>query len=234
MKDSRLVIYSIVIIAAAVAVLLFAVFGTAGGNTPAVQLPPAASGADSGSSTADVTPQTVQAAISTLSRPDSYSRTLTTEDFWTGGSSSRKLQVWVSGSSTRIQSGSDRATENILLTSAGIWIWYDGVSGVWHSDGSDSSEADQWTRCVSYEELLKLDASKITGAGYAKYAGENCIWAEYSTPEFGYRNREYISVTTGILMGVETYDGDTLVYRMTSGAPSVTTQDASLFKIPEG
>ena len=74
---------------------------------------------------------------------------------------------------------------------------------------------------------------KAEAAVAEKYAGDNCVWAEYTTPELGYRNREYISVSTGILMGVETYDGDTLIYRTTSGAPTLAAPDASLFTPPK-
>jgi hypothetical protein len=34
-------------------------------------------------------------------------------------------------------------------------------------------------------------------------------------------------------MGVETYDGDTLIYRTTSGAPTLAAPDASLFTPPK-
>ena len=78
-----------------------------------------------------------------------------------------------------------------------------------------------------------MDVTSITAAGYAKYAGESCVWAEYTTPELGYRCREYISVNTGILMGTESWDGTKLVYRMKCGTPSVAPQDAGLFKAPD-
>ena len=74
---------------------------------------------------------------------------------------------------------------------------------------------------------------QFTAAGYAKYAGESCVWAEYTTPELGIRCREYISVNTGILMGTESWDGTKLVYRMKCGTPSVAPQDAGLFKAPD-
>ena len=93
MKDNKLAIISAVIIAAAVIVLLVAMFGGGGGDTPAVTLPSAAaaSGTDAGSLAA-VTPETVQAVIKTLSRPNSYSRSVTAEDYFSGGSSSAALK----------------------------------------------------------------------------------------------------------------------------------------------
>ena len=235
MKGKKLTEISITVIAAAVIVLLAVLFGGGKTKTPAVTLPSAAQGAVSGGADlADVTPQTVQAAIKTLSRPDSYSRTVTAETFWAnGGKSSEVLRVWVSGGSTRVKLDRAGKTENIIAGGKGVWIWYDGSSGVYHSELAGNADADRWIRARTYEDLLKLDPSEITAAGYGKYAGDSCLWAEYSTTDFGYRERAYISVSTGILMGVETYDGETLVYRMTSGTPSLAVPDSGLFTPPK-
>lgn len=236
MKDKKLAVISIIVIIAAVAVLLFAIFGGSGPKTPAVTLPSAAQGppSDSDNHLADVTPGTVQAVIKTLSRPDSYSRTVTAEEFWDGGGkSSSVMRVWVSGGSTRINLDRDGVTENIIVTGGGVWIWYDGRQNVFHSKNTDSTDADRWMRSLTYESFLTLDPSAITGAGYSKYAGGSCVWAEYKTPQLGYTERAYISVGTGLLMGVETYDNGALVYRLTSGAPSLTAPDASLFIPPK-
>ena len=235
MKDKKLAVISIIVIIAAVAVLLFAIFGGSGPKTPAVMLPSAAQGPSSDSDNlTDVTPETVQAVIKTLSRPDSYSRTVTAEEFWDGGGkSSSVLRVWASGGKTRINLDRDGVTENILVTGGGVWIWYDGRQKVFHSKNTDSTDADRWMRSLTYESFLTLDSSAITGAGYSKYAGGSCVWAEYKTPELGYTERAYISVSTGLLMGIETYDNGALIYRLTSGAPSLTAPDASLFVPPK-
>jgi len=235
MKDKKLAVISIIVAVAAVVLLLLAFFGGGGPRTAAVTLPSAAPGGVSGGDgAADVTPSTVQAVLKTLSRPDSYSRTLTAEDHWVdGGVSTSVLRVWVSGGSTRITLDHGGRTEDILVTSQGVWIWYDGSSGVYHGESVNSTTADRWMRAVTYESLLALDPSEITGAGYGKYAGDSCVWAEYTTPELGYTERAYVSVSTGLLMGVETYDGGTLVYKLTSGTPSLTAPDAGLFTPPQ-
>ena len=44
----------------------------------------------------EVTPETVQAAIETLHRPEAYSRTVTVEYLWTGGSGTIELSTAVS------------------------------------------------------------------------------------------------------------------------------------------
>lgn len=235
MRDRRLTIISISTIALAILALVLALFIGVGTDTAPVLLPSAGgSTSGDGGSFATVTPSTVQAVIETLSRPDSYSRTAVAEDFWDGGSGATQLRTWVSGGKTRINILRGGVTENILVTEDGVWIWYDNADGVFHSaEPAEDGDADLWMRAVSYERLLDLPAEDISGAGYTRFAGESCIWAEYVTGEFGYRERAYVCVNNGILMGVETYDGDRLIYRLTSGSPSVTTQDESLFTPPK-
>ena len=50
----------------------------------------------------------------------------------------------------------------------------------------------------------------------------------------GYENEIYVSVTTGLLMSASTYDGSTLIYRMSSSEPELTAPDEALFTVPDG
>ena len=122
--------------------------------------------------------------------------------------------------------------KNILLRDAKLYIWYDNSSGVYESDIMSASEADEWLRCIDYEELLQLPASAILSTNYELFGGESCICVEYSSGELGYLNRVYVSVSTGLLMGAETYDGDSLIYSMSSSAPSFSAPDESMFRLP--
>lgn len=85
---------------------------------------------------------------------------------------------------------------------------------------------------MSYEEVLGLDSSAITDAGYIRLEDEMCIYVRYSSGEFGYDNVCYVSVDTGLLMGSEIYDGSKLIYRMSSTAPDISTPDDSIFTHP--
>ena len=74
----------------------------------------------------------------------------------------------------------------------------------------------------------------ILSAGYTQHAGENCISVEYTDGGvFGYTHRIYVSFNTGLLMGSETYDGDTLIYRMYSTIPDLNTPEENLFSPPD-
>lgn len=239
MKNRRTLLFSIVILAIAAAVIAGALLlRDPSVDTPAVVLPTREAGADNGGSGADsdvspaeLTTQTVQAVVATLERTDTYSRSVTIEDFWKGGSSSETLDVWVTGGSVRIRSESER--KNILLTSGGtLYIWHNGSNEVF-SDAVWSAGEDKWLRCLTYEDLLSVDPADITAAAYVEYAGEGCVMAEYISGSFGYRDVVYVSVATGLLMGAETWDGDELIYSMTSGEVTLAAPDSSLFKLPE-
>ena len=123
-------------------------------------------------------------------------------------------------------------TKNILLDNGMLYIWYDSVSGVYSEPYEDSS--DRWMRCITYEDVLLLPVEDILSAGYTQHAGENCISVEYTDGGvFGYTHRIYVSVNTGLLMGSETYDGDTLIYRMYSTIPDLNTPEENLFSPPD-
>jgi len=235
MKENKLEIISGVVLALAIIVLCIALFGKGKADTPAVLLPSTGTTSTDNSSFVTVTPQTVQTVISTLSRPSTYSQTLTIQDCWDDGSSSSTstMQVRVSDGNTRIISDNGTTIKNILTTSEGLWIWYDGQSGSYYSPSYNSSDTDEWMRIATYEELMQLPKSEITDAGYGKYSGDACLWAEYISPVTGYRTVEYVSVYTGVLMGMECYDGDTLVYKVSSGAISTAPIDSSVFTPPE-
>lgn len=236
-KRSKFIIILLIVLTAAV--ILYALFGMGRGvETQPVELPEtapteaAASAEPSGHDVAELSPETVQSVIALLSRAESYSRVVTVEDFWDGGSSETKLNVWVSGPKTKIRVEYASGAKNVLLQDAKLYIWYDNSTGIHEGNVMSGSEADEWLRCINYEELLELPTESILSAGYEQRQGESCILVEYTSGELGYRSLVYISVSNGLLMGAETYDGDTLVYRMSSSEPSLATPDESVFAMP--
>lgn len=180
-----------------------------------------------------VTPETVQAAVGMLSRAGSYSRMIITETFWTGGSAVRHINVSVNGERARLTVSDSRGVKNVLISGEELWIWYPDSDRV-YSGPADGSAADEYQSLLTYEDILQLDPSSITDAGYMDYNGESCIYAEYADGELGYVSRFWVSVDTGLLMGSETRDGEKLVYHMDSSVPDVSTPDESVFTPPTG
>ena len=226
--------------AAAVIIVCFVLFRReSSGQDIVVSLPTAepveSSPAESpqGDNFADITPDTVQAAISTLSRAQSYSRTVTVKYYWPGGESSTELYSWVDGERTRIRIQLDADSENILVDGSTLYIWYDSIPAqVYSGPVTDSLEADQWLRCLSYEDLLELPTTDIFTAAYELYNGESCIYVEYDSGDLDYKNCVYISTATGLLVAAETYDATGLIYSMSAGAASLATPDEGMFIPP--
>ncbi|MFR5782180.1 MAG: hypothetical protein ACLUEK_10270 [Oscillospiraceae bacterium] len=172
------------------------------------------------------------AVVSMLTCADSYSRTVTVEDFWPGGNSSTELAVWVDHDRSRIRVEKDGVVRNILISDGTLYIWYDYSEEVFSSDKLDDAGVDEWLRCISYDELLELPVSSISSASYEQFGGESCIYVEYVSGDFGYTSCVYISVSTGLLMGARVYDGEELVYQMTSSAPELSAPSEDMFALP--
>ena len=214
-------------------------------STPAVLLPtpqpaessaPLAPGSAAAGQLVAVTPETVQVVISSLRRIDSYSRSLSVQDFWSGGSRSRTLQVWVRGDNLRLNiTGDDAdapAQENLLVKGAEKWIWYADGDSAYHGPLLPGDE-DAYQTLLTYEDLLQAPAENILDAGYQSFSERNCIYVRWRSGELHYVSECWIDPDTGLLMGERRYDGEILIYSMDSTAPDVTTPDESVFAEPK-
>lgn len=242
MKNRNTFFYIVIILALlAVAVLIFFLAPGNDPDTPAVLLPTpaptdAAAGiADAADSTEvlAVTPETVQTVIGTLHRCDSYSRTLNVRDFWSGGSRSRSITVWVHGENLRLTEQTEGSSQqkHLLLRGSEKWIWYSDSPDVYHGQ-TLNSDAEAYQSIVSYEKVLSLPVSDILDAGYEDYAGTACILVRFRSGALGYESECYVDPVTGLLMAERCYDGETLIYSMDSGLPEISTPDDSVFAVP--
>lgn len=194
-------------------------------------------GGESRLNTVAITPATVRPAISTLSRPVSYSRAQTVETIWSGGSGQTATQIYVSGAWTRLDTQlPDGSTRHTLAGSDG-----DGqpVAGVWYDDETAwtllrGQSADQAARMLSYETVLELPAEDIAAADYREREGERCVYVETRPDGDGYVSRYWVSVDSGLLAAAECLEKDEVVYRFTAGAPETGMQPESLFLLPDG
>ena len=233
-RSKMLIILLLVLTAAVIAFALF--FMGRGVETTPVTLPSpgqssAAETSMPGPERVDLTSENVAAVLAELNRAESYSGSVTIEDFWDGGSASTQLQVWVSNGRTRVRGERGGSPRNILVSEGTLYIWYDNVSGVF--SGPWEGSADEWLRALSYEDVLSLPPEQITGAGYAQLSGEECVYVDYTGGLLGYTYRVYVSVSNGLLMGAEKYDGGSLIYRMFAEY-ELSVPDESLFVPPEG
>lgn len=233
-----------ILVALTAVVIIVAVFSSFGlplfaNPTPAIVLPAPAStdeGPDESDNAAagvrvEVTPDTVQSVIAALDRLESYSRVVTT----TLEGSTAAVSVWVDGGWTR----SDMILPSGLLVhtivgDATVWRWYDGDDSAvtWPADGSSMDIEGQ--RIPTYEDVLALEKSSITAAGYEEKNGFACVYAEVNIPQLDQRERYWVGADNGLLVAAETETGGEVVWSMASDAPEVPVSDNASFTLPDG
>lgn len=182
----------------------------------------------------EITPETVQAAIETLRRPESYRRTITVEQFWEEGSGSWLVSAWVKdGWSRTDRMMPDRRTRHTLTDGEITHIWYNSEKTIYTAPaGGITADHDQ--SIPTYEEILALPVEEITLADYRVLSDVSCIYVETAEDSWGYTLRYWVSVDTGLLVSAEKLQGEEVVYRM--GALTLESEEptAADFNLPDG
>ena len=240
MKAKRAPLYILIVLfVAALAALVFYFAPSGSIDTAEVILPtptPTPEADDSGQTAAeekrvDVTVDTVQAVLATLERPYSYSRVLTAETFWSGGSGLRSIDVKVHGANARLTLTDAGGVKNVLIADGELWIWYPDSHSAYRT-GAGSADTDEYQSLITYEDIISMPAGNINDAGYVTLDGEECIYVAFTDGAFAYQKRAYISIASGLLMRNEIYDGESLIFTLSSSAPDISTPDASVFDLP--
>lgn len=158
----------------------------------------------------EVTPETVQAAIETLHRPEAYSRTVTVEYLWTGGSGTIELSTAVSAPWTRVdRTLPDGQVRHSITDGETTYIWYNG-------------------------ESAEMAPERIVQADYRVVSDVRCIYAETAEDAWGYAQRYWVSVDTGLLVVAERLQKGETVYRMAALEADQTAPPAETFTLPDG
>ena len=194
-------------------------------------------GASSGSLTVvEITPETVQAAIRSLSRPEDYSRNMTVEYFWNGGSGKHELTTTVQGDWTRIDRAlPDGRTRSSVTNGETTYIWYgyDSATEVYTAPAGEFS-ADVEQSIPTYEDILDLPVENIVLADYRPLDTLTCIYVETAEDEAGYSTRYWVSVENGLLVQAERLLGEETVYRMASLTADQSEPMPEDFTLPDG
>ena len=179
----------------------------------------------------DVNPETVQAVISTLNRPDSYSRTLQVFQFWDGGGRTAEIRVWVRSGAVRLNIVGAEREINYLLNGNVLTLWYGSdMERRYTYNKANARLGDSLQRIPTYEDILSLDPASIRDAGCTcTEDGKWRILVAAVDPDFNYLDIYYVSLDTGLLVGAEQWDGDTLIYRMTAGEADLSAPSDQLF-----
>ena len=184
----------------------------------------------------EVSTQTVQSLIASLTRYESYSRGVTAE-YYNGGQTvgTASAQVWAEAGWTRCDlTLSSGRVEHTIVGDGQLWLWYDQEREVYSGPAGDLS-ADLTQRLPTYEAVLELDKESITAAGYVEWDGLPCVFVEAVFPGLNYVERYWISETSGLLMAAETEKDGALIYALSSHeVVSPMAQAAGIFTLPDG
>ena len=188
----------------------------------------------------EVNRENIQEVVSSLSRPETYSRDVIIETFWEGGQAEYKITAGTARGVTSLRIVPPEGPEKrIIVTPDTFYIWYYGdrtpYIGLMDDADGGLKAVDEWQMLISYEDLLELDKEDIVDAGYTEFGREYCIYAEYRSPLLGYTQKYYASIDLGLIIGAEEYDETgALVYRMTSSECTIDEVDLSEFTLPDG
>ena len=151
----------------------------------------------------EITPETVQAAVASLSRPENYVRNVTVEYLWEGGGGKHELTAAVRGPWTRTdRSLPDGRTRVSVTDGETTYIWYGDGDQVYAAPTGDIS-ADDEQSIPTYEDILELPAEDILTADYRPLDALTCIYVETAADGAGYITRYWVSVENGLLVQAE-------------------------------
>lgn len=182
-----------------------------------------------------ITPETVQTAIETLARPERYRRTLSIQQFWSGGSGSWETTVTVSAPWTRLdRTLVDGRLRHIVTDGETTYIWYNSEEDVFFVPaGSITPDTEQGI--PTYEDVLALPPETIIAADYRTIGEQvNCIYVETAEDEAGYSLRYWVSVDSGLLVASEKLRNGETTYRMWETAIDLLPTLMEEFTLPDG
>ena len=182
----------------------------------------------------EVEPETVQAAISTLNRPENYSRTVTVEQFWDNGSAAYETDVAVYGGWTRVdRTMPDGRIRHTITGEEKVYVWYNHEDTV-YTGAAGVVMADHEQTIPTYEDVLELPVEMIATADYRMISDVDCIYVETYPDASDYVLRYWISVDTGLLTVAEKLVNEKPVYRMAALAVELMPPDTAEFTLPDG
>ncbi len=178
---------------------------------------------------------TVQQVIASLERPQSFSRSITTETLGADGLfGASSATVTVDGGWTHVVSVlPDRRIGYTLVGDGKRYVWYQGDAAYQTFDAQERS-ADLAQRLPTYEDVLDADPEHIIAAGYEESGGLPCIYVAVEVPELGYVESYWVSVDTGLLVHAESSQDDQVFYRMSGYTVETPAAPDQVFSLPDG
>lgn len=243
MEKGRHNLFAVLVALVMVAALFSAFSITLFHQTPEVILPslaPASAGPSAQSEGDDYRPvivdaSTVRQVVASLERPQSYSRSITTETLGSDGLfGASSATVTVDGGWTRVVSVlPDRRIVHTLVGDGLRYVWYDQDT-TYQTFAAQEHSADLAQRLPTYEDVLDADPEHIIDAGYEESGGLPCIYVAVEEPELDYVESYWVSVDTGLLVHAESSRDGQVFYRMSGYTVETPVAPGQTFALPDG
>lgn len=176
----------------------------------------------------------IKKLIGAMRRPEDYHLVVGTTLYHSGGQTTTGADGYVSGGRYKtVVYDAVGGARHCLIYGEDAYIWNQSSPGVFAGKaGSFTGDNSLWI--PTYELLLELDDADILSADYALYGDEYCLAVESRDPLSGNRILYYISVEHGLLVGAQSFEGDTLVYALTAEVLPLTEDPNVIFRLPDG
>ena len=171
-----------------------------------------------------------------LNVPRVYSRAITIERYYSGGSGVDRQHVSAvdgrRGCALDTEQASGAQSHTI---SNGERTWCSGTAEAeLYYESAAAFTADEEQGIPTYEDILRLDKKRIAAADYRLLDTVDCIFLETAADDGGYIERYWVSVSDGLLCAAEKLQGEDVVYRMAGMSVDSGNVAEDAFTLPDG
>ena len=187
-----------------------------------------------------VTNENVQDVIRTLHRAPNYTQVIAQTHYWQGGSNTRITEVFATPAAVRLRTQTDL---QVIITPNYHHSWIGASAQITRPITEEMGVGfarllDELKGIESYETVLSLAAEQIKQAGYTNLLVDEMwhpvIYVHVQNSMFGYLDIYHICTQSGLLLQLETWDGDTLVYRLETLHLLLSLMEEDVFTLPNG
>lgn len=182
----------------------------------------------------EVTAENLSALVLSLERPEEYYATISVELFWQEGSARSTRELWSTGGYELIRTYTEDGApgQNCIVAGENTYIWQEG-DAQYYLGSTGSFSTDDAARIPTYEDLADVEPQSVAACYYEASGDIPCLYAE-TVDSLGQVNKWWVSLSSGLLWKFETWDADTLAYRMQTMSLSTDAVDRGQFILPDG
>lgn len=181
-----------------------------------------------------IEPETLSALLQNINRAPQYFHEFLADEFSDDGNSSTIYKIWYNGSDYKIiEEKPGSPAKHMLIKDNTSTVWYsDNIKARYKGTPPAAGIAELFQGIATYDQLITLSPEQIISAEFANYQGSAGMYIEYIQGGFGYIHKIYVSIDSGLILSAEIFDGEILIYSMSSLDYSNEAPDKAVFVTP--